>query len=97
LKAEAIIETVVKAGGELAVSGDRLRYRFPKGHPEKERILDELRVHKPEIIRLLSSHPRTCAPSCYEIEPGRWIHHPWDGCTTVKPEPQRRVEVECWH
>jgi len=25
--------------------------------------------------------PATCRASCYEIEPDRWIHHPWDGCT----------------
>ena len=24
----------------------------------------------------------TCAPTCYEVEPGKWIHQPWDGCKT---------------
>lgn len=28
------------------------------------------------------SRPPTCALSCYEIEPGKWIHRPWDGCKT---------------
>ena len=86
MKAEAIIEAVVNAGGELTVSGDRIRYRLPKDCPEKERILDGLREHKPEIIRALASRPATCPPSCYEIEPGRWIHHPWNGCRTPLPE-----------
>jgi len=27
----------------------------------------------------------TCAASCYELEPGVWIHRPWDGCTTPMP------------
>jgi hypothetical protein len=101
LKAEAVIETVVNAGGELTVSGDRIRYRLPKGHPEKERILDGLREHKPEIIRLLSGRPATCSPTCYEVEPGKWIHHPWDGCKTcLTPQPEkpaRRMESACWH
>ena len=96
-----MIETVVNAGGELTISGDRLRYRLPKDHPEKERILAELREHKPEIIRLLSARPQTCAPTCYEIEPSKRIHHPWDGCKTcLTPQPENptgKVESVCWH
>ncbi len=91
---------MVNAGGELTISGDRIRYRLPKDYPEKERILAELREYKPEIIWLLSARPRTCAPSCYEIERGRWIHRPWNRCTTGKvetDEPQRKVAVACWH
>lgn len=80
MKAEAVIETVVKAGGDLTVSGDRLRYRLPKDHPEKGHILDGLRERKEEIIRLLSSRPRTGAPSweapgTRRAEP-RSDHHP---------------------
>jgi hypothetical protein len=99
MKADSIIEAVVEVGGELTVSGDRIRYRLPKDHPEKERILDELREHKREIIRLLSTRPQTCAPSCYEIAPARWIHHPWNGCTTPMPPEKARREAErtCWH
>ncbi len=99
MKAQAVIETVVNAGGELTIFGDRIHYRLPKDHPEKERILAELREHKPEIIRLLSARPQTCAPSCYEIEPGRWIHHPWNDCTTPVPPAKatRTVEQTCWH
>jgi hypothetical protein len=27
--------------------------------------------------------PATCATTCYEIEPGRWVHRPWDGCKAL--------------
>jgi len=101
LKAAAIIKEVVNAGGGLTVAGDRLHYRLPKNYPEKQRILHELREHKPEIVRLLSSRPQTCASSCYEVEPGTWSHRPWDGCQTclvAQPKkPARKVESACWH
>jgi putative DNA primase/helicase len=51
--------------------------------------------HKPEIIRALSARPATCSTSCYEVEPGRWIHRPWDGCTSIEaPEIARGEGVE---
>jgi hypothetical protein len=45
------------------------------------------------------SRPAKCSSTCYEIEPGRWIHHPWDGCTTpMTAQPERRkAEAVCWH
>lgn len=52
-----------------------------------------------EAVLQPCKRPATCAPSCYETEPGRWIHHPWDGCTTteaIKVEAAE-VEAECWH
>ncbi len=72
MKAQAVIETVVDAGGELTISGDRIRYRLPKDHPEKERILAELREHKPEIIWLLSARPLASSPVCSEAAEGSW-------------------------
>jgi hypothetical protein len=38
-------------------------------------------------------------PSCYEIEPGRWVHHPWNGCTTPMPPAKTTpvIEQTCWH
>ena len=48
----------------------------------------------------LSDRRATCAASCYEVEPGHWIHHPWAGCGTVSSESgklERRVLVTCWH
>lgn len=97
---QALLEVVRAIGGELSINGDRIRYRLPEDHPEKERILTELRTHKPEIIRLLATRPATCAETCYEIEPGRWIHHPWDGCKTMVPRPPnaaQEAEQPCWH
>jgi hypothetical protein len=55
LKAEAVIEAVFNAGGQLTVTGDRIHYRLPRDYPGKQRILDELREHKPEIIRYLKA------------------------------------------
>jgi hypothetical protein len=48
----------------------------------------------------LRSRPVACASSCYEIEPGRWIHHPWNGCTTIKldeSESRPKVPAKCLH
>jgi hypothetical protein len=57
LRAEAIIEAVVNAGGQLTVADGRIRYRLPKDYPAKESILSGLREHKPEIIRALAVIP----------------------------------------
>lgn len=97
---QALLEVVRDIGGELSVNGDHIRYRLPEDHPEKERILTELRTHKPEIIRLLAARPPMCAEACYEIEPGRWIHHPWNGCKTIVPRPPKadqKAGQTCWH
>jgi hypothetical protein len=37
-------------------------------------------IQKPETPADLPTRPATCSPTCYEIEPGKWIHHAWDGC-----------------
>jgi hypothetical protein len=61
-------------------------------------LLARLREHKPEILDVLSRRPATCAASCYEVEPGRWIHRPWDGCKTTTPERKPRTfKRACWH
>jgi hypothetical protein len=39
-------------------------------------LLARVREAKPAILEALRNLPATCAPSCYEIEPGYWIHHP---------------------
>jgi TubC N-terminal docking domain len=87
----AILSELQRRGVSVTSDGDALVLK-PRSAVDSE-LLARVREHKPEIIRLISSHPRTCAPSCYEIEPGRWIHHPWEGCTTIKTgaiEPQAR-------
>jgi len=37
-----------------------------------------------EGATILDERAATCANTCYPVEPGRWIHHPWDGCTTIR-------------
>ncbi len=63
-------------------------------------LLARVREAKPAILEALRSRPATCSLDCYEVEPGVWIHHPWNGCTTIQPEadtPLRKVAVTCWH
>jgi hypothetical protein len=55
LTPQTVIEAVTKAGGRLTVRDSQIHYRLPQGHPEKARILVELRNNKTEIIRLLST------------------------------------------
>jgi hypothetical protein len=45
-----------------------------------------------------SARPATCVVSCYEVEPGTWIHHPWDGCRTPMPsaKPAPAPKKEPW-
>jgi hypothetical protein len=67
-------------GVEVRSNGSKL-ILDPAGKLPEE-LKERLREVKPELIATLRVRPETCAPSCYEIEPGRWIHHPWNGCTT---------------
>jgi hypothetical protein len=62
-------------------------------------LLARARAVKDEIIRMLSGRPRTCSKECYEVEPGRWIHRPWAGCTTTRAveAPGHMAELACWH
>ncbi len=95
-----LLETLNRLGvGVRVVAGDRIRLEPASKIPAD--LLPRIRKAKPEIIAALrNGRPATCAASCYQVEPGRWIHHPWDGCTTGKAEaekPQRQVQVECWH
>ena len=64
-------------------------------------ILPHIRAAKLAILEiLLRSRTATCAASCYQIDAGRWIHHPWNGCTTIQPKadtPLHKVQETCWH
>jgi len=54
---------------------------------------------KPATLEVQRTRPEACAADCYEVEPGVWIHHPWNGCTTIKPdvgEPMRKAREVCW-
>jgi hypothetical protein len=67
-------------GVELSSDGTNLI--LSPGGKLPEELKELLREVKPELIAALRVRPETCEASCYEIEPGRWVHHPWNGCTT---------------
>jgi hypothetical protein len=92
-----ILAELQRRGVSVEVHGDMLRLR-PKRLLDVE-LLARVRQHKAEVLYVLSRRPASCAASCYEIEPGRWIHRAWDGCNT-QPRPQPVVSVpsvECRH
>lgn len=94
-----ILETLRTLGVTVEVIGpDRLRLKPASKIPSE--LLLRIREAKPEILAALSRRPATCSPTCYEVEPGKWIHHPWDGCQTfTKPAPpsKRWTPGPCWH
>lgn len=65
---------VVRADGETL----RLKPRVAL----EDGLLARVQANKRDILAALSGRPATCALSCYEIEPVRWIHRPWDSCKT---------------
>jgi hypothetical protein len=96
--AAEILTELQRRGVIVAVEGDTLCLR-PKRALDNT-LLARVREAKPAILEALRTRPATCAASCYEVDPGRWIHHPWNGCTTVEPEAggsQHKIAVTCWH
>lgn len=81
----AILIELRRRGVSVIADGDALVLK-PKRAVDGE-LLALVREHKPDIIRALSVRPATCSPTCYEIEPGRRIHRPCDGCKTPLLEP----------
>lgn len=82
--ATEIIETLAQLGVTVkAVGPDRLRIEPASKVPAD--LLPRIREAKPELLALIRTRPATCATSCYEIEPGRWVHRPWNGCKTGAP------------
>jgi len=94
-----ILEELSRRGVAVRLDGETIRLR-PRSALD-DALLARVRAHKPEILAVLSARPDTCSSTCYEVEPGKWIHHPWDGCKTCltpSPEmPPREVESVCWH
>ena len=76
----AILSELQRRGVSVTADGDALILK-PRRALDSD-LLARVREHKPEIIRALSAHSGTCAASCYEIEPGRWIHRSWNDCRT---------------
>jgi hypothetical protein len=94
-----ILESLRSLGVTVAAVGpDRLRFEPASKIPSE--MLPRIREAKPAILEVLRNQPAECSADCYEIEPRRWIHRPWNGCTTIQPEagePLRKVQETCWH
>jgi hypothetical protein len=92
-----LLEEVRQLGVEIAIVNGIVAVRPAKNLPA--RLREQLRTHKPEILEALRSRPATCGPTCYEIEPGRRIHHPWHACKTPFPPKTANPvpQAECKH
>lgn len=92
-----ILSELSRRGVVTRADGETIRLR-PKSALD-EALLVRVREYKSEILAALSARPATCAASCYQIEPGRWVHHPWDGCRTVPASQpvQSVLQAECRH
>ena len=80
----------------LSLINDDLKARIREVKPA---ILEALRNRGSCLTNTgKGNRPVTCSPSCYEVEPGKWIHRPRAGCTTVMRESRpQQVRVTCWH
>jgi hypothetical protein len=100
MRVEALLQETESLGIRLLVTGDQLKAIGPATLPKEQALplLERLREHRSEVLAILSQRPATCAASCYELEPGRWIHRPGHGCRTIPPTPAAtKVESQCWH
>ena len=96
--ASEILAELLRRGVAIRADGQTIRLR-PKSALD-DSLLSRIREAKPELLVALRNRPAPCAASCYEIEPGRWIHHPWNGCKTIVPRPVKgaqEAEQTCWH
>jgi hypothetical protein len=94
-----ILAELSRRGVVVRAEGETIRLK-PRDSLD-DHLMARVRAHKPEILAVLNGRPAGCSPTCYEIEPGKWIHHPWDGCKTcLAPKPEKRpqkTESVCWH
>src|SRR5215471_17850428 len=96
MTAMEVLSELHRRGVSITADGDALVLK-PRRAIDGE-LLAKVREHKPELIRALASRPVTCAPTCYQIERGCWIHRPWHGCTTPMPltiEPIIPAHADC--
>ena len=96
--AAEVLTELERRGVRIAVEGDTLCLKPRRAMDDA--LLARIREAKPAILEALRNRPATCAASCYEIDPGRWIHHRWNGCTTIQPKadaPLHKVQETCWH
>lgn len=92
-----LLEELKAIGVEVIPQGTNLPIRPASKVPVE--LKERLKAHKAEVLEAQNGRPGTCSPSCYQIEPRKWIHHPWQGCTTsaMPKREYRRVEAQCWH
>ena len=83
MNVQELIASVQEIGGELALHGERIRYRLPHT-PDAPRLVEELRAHREEILAALRERDKgerascdspNCA-GCYDVGDGRRIHPP---------------------
>jgi hypothetical protein len=91
------VPDATEQGGLLPEIGEERQPKQKKTSETKKRHRDRLLEFGPAVPKEVPSRPATCGPTCYEIEPGRWVHHPWRGCTTPAPEwqPVTPTEPDC--
>jgi hypothetical protein len=93
-----ILQTLQSLGVTVTeVDGERLRFEPADRIPAD--LIPRLRAAKLELLEALRKGPAACSPFCYEVEPGRCIHHSEHGCkTAVSPKRATGVpQAECEH
>jgi hypothetical protein len=90
-----IMAELSSRGVTVRVDGETLRLK-PRAALD-DSLLARVQANKGDILAVLSGRPAACSPTCYEIEPRKWIHHPWDGCRTPVPsrEPYLPPRADC--
>ena len=80
---------------EMALKASKAR----QAANEQDSCPEPTKPAEPTTPEPLGDRPATCSTDCYQVGPGKWIHRPWAGCTTIKAEapPQRKVAVVCRH
>ena len=75
MTAAELLAELRRRGVKLTVNGDRLRYEAPRGALTPE-LLEAMRQHKPELLRLLSRPPipqDVVAGVEAALRAGRWV------------------------
>jgi hypothetical protein len=75
-----ILAELSRCGVVVWADGERIGLK-PKA-ALNDSLLARVQANKGDILAVLSGRPANCSLTCYEIEPGSWIHRPWDGCKT---------------
>lgn len=68
--ASELLARIRALGGELMVEGKNLRYRFPQPVPAD--LIEQMRAHKPALLRLLAGEPARPVPE-WEATLRAWL------------------------